>query len=606
MKKITMFSSVLASALMLVVASCSSEDVAGVDAQNGKGATSYLAVNIENVGSAPASRSYNKGNGTYEDGTEAESKINNVRFYFFNGDGTPYLLVNDDPEKTPVNFLERELRTDDMDGNDHDHTAEIKTKAMLVLKGETKAVPASVIAVINPAALDNSTLHSGTMTLSELRTSATGSKFNDKTEGFVMSNSVYESAGQDVCSTPVANHVFATSEAALKQPVDIYVERVNAKVNARIDATYKRDGETTPAWTKNTEEGQYKDKYQIKVGDIEVTTYEDTRSLTASSTTKKYPVYAVVQGWQLADANGKAEVCKQIKTSWYAGDLGINPWTTSDYHRCFWSKSVPFNTGEVEGVNRPVNPKFEDIKQSLSDEFSTTPVYTLPNTPDEVVTNPKTSLNNLTKLIVAAKLVYKDENNTYHPAQVCQYRGLTYLGEEAVKKNIVSGFQKYLKKTTTTTTGDVYNPIEPSDITFKTVSSSSTVKDYEVVATLASTVGELYVKDGETTYKAVKKDVVNAELEKEEAQVRPDGFTYYYTPIQHLGEAGKLGEYGIVRNHSYQVTIQNIQGFGTPVYNPDQEIDPMIPSDDNTYLAARINVLSWRVVSSNVDLDQTK
>ena len=274
MKKFTMFSSVLASALMLVVASCSSEDVAGVDAQNGKGATSYLAVNIENVGSAPASRSYNQGNGTYEDGSEAESKINNVRFYFFNGDGTPYLLVNDDPEKTPVNFLERELGTVDMDGNDHDHTAEITTKAMLVLKGETKAVPASVIAVINPAALDNSTLHSGTMTLSELRTSATGSKFNDKTEGFVMSNSVYESAGQDVCSTPVANSVFATEKEAMSKPVDIYVERVNAKVNAKIDATYIRDGETTPAWTNN--EG----KYQIKVGSIDVTTYDENTNAT--------------------------------------------------------------------------------------------------------------------------------------------------------------------------------------------------------------------------------------------------------------------------------------------------------------------------------------
>lgn len=61
MKKFTMFSSVLASALMLTVASCSSEDVAGGDSQNGKGATSYLAVNIENVGSAPASRAYNQG-----------------------------------------------------------------------------------------------------------------------------------------------------------------------------------------------------------------------------------------------------------------------------------------------------------------------------------------------------------------------------------------------------------------------------------------------------------------------------------------------------------------------------------------------------------------
>ena len=602
MKKFTMLSSVLASALMLTVASCSSEDVAGGDAQNGKGTTSYLAVNIENVGSAPASRVYNQNGGTYENGTDAESKINTVRFYFFNGDGTPYLLVNNDAtQQTSVNYLEQ---TVEKVGDDQDHTAETKTKAVLVLKGETKAVPASVIAVINPKVLENTTtLKSGTMTLSELRTSATGTKFYDENNGFVMSNSVYESAGQDVCSTPVANHVFATSEAALKQPVDIYVERVNAKVNARIDATYKRDGENTPAWTKNTEEGQYKDKYQIKVGDIEVTTYEDTRSLTASSTTTTYPVYAVVLGWQLADANRKAEVCKQINTSWYAGDLGINPWTTSDYHRCFWSKSVPFNTGEVEGVNRPDNPKFEDIKQSLSDKFSTTPVYTLPNTPDEVVTSPKTSLNNLTKLIVAAKLVYQDADHSYKTAKVCQYRGITYLGEEAVKKNIVSGFQKYLKKTTTT--GDVYNPIEPSDITFKTVSSSSEVKDYEVVATLASNVGELYVKDGKT-YKTVSKDDVNAALAKEEAQVRPEGFTYYYTPIQHLGEAGKLGEYGIVRNHSYQVTIQNIKGFGTPVYDPNKEIDPMIPSDENTYLAASIKVLSWRVVSSTVDLDQTK
>lgn len=601
MKKFTMLSSVLASALMLTVASCSSEDVAGGDAQNGKGATSYLAVNIENVGSAPASRSYAKGDGTYEDGTDTESKINKVRFYFFNGDGTPYLLVNKDAtNEQSVNYLDQAVI--ETDGKDNDHTAEIKTKAVLVLNGETKAIPASVIAVINPDVLNNTTLQSGTMTLSELRTSATGSKFHDDTNGFVMSNSVYESAGQDVCSTPVANHVFATSDAALKQPVDIYVERVNAKVNAKIDATYQRDGESTPAWTET--EG----KYQIEVGNIEVTTYA-TGNTNATPTKTKYPVYAVVQGWQLADANGKAEVCKQINTSWYAGQLGISPWTTSDYHRCFWSKSVPFTSGAQGGVNQPVNPKFEDIKLSLSGDFSTTPVYTLPNTPTEVIANPTTSLNTLTKLIVAAKLVYKDKNGEYHPAQVCQYRGLTYLGEEAVKKQIVGGFARYFKKTTTES-GDVYKSIEASDIAFKTVvpgsPESSGVKNYEVVATLASTVGDLYVKNGET-WTIASKDDINAALAKETAQVRStDGATYYYTPIKHLGEAGKLGEYGIVRNHSYQVTIQNIKGFGTPVYDPKKEIDPMIPSDENTYLAASIKVLSWRVVSSKVNLDQTK
>lgn len=265
---------------------------------------------------------------------------------------------------------------------------------------------------------------------------------------------------------------------------------------------------------------------------------------------------------------------------------------------------MPFTSGAQGGANHPVNPKFKDITQSLSDAFSPTPVYTLPNTPDKLVKNPTTSVNTLTKLIVAAKLVYLDEDGKYKPAQVCQYRGLTYLGEEAVKKQIVGGFARYFKKS-----GDVYKSIEASDIAFKTVpSSSSEVKDYEVVATLADNVGQLYVKDGET-YKTVQEVGVNvnAALAKETAQVRStDGATYYYTPIKHLGEAGKLGEYGIVRNHSYQVTIQNIKGFGTPVYDPKKEIDPMIPSDENTYLAASIKVLSWRVVSSKVDLDQTK
>lgn len=598
MKKFTMLSSVLASALMLTVVSCSSEDVAGGDAQNGKGATSYLAVNIENVGSAPASRAYDQGNGTYEDGTDAESKINKVRFYFFNGDGTPYLLVNNDAtQQTSVNYLEQ---TVEKDGNDHDHTAETKTKAVLVLNGETKAIPASVIAVINPEVLDNTTLHSGTMTLSELRTSATGSKFYDATNGFVMSNSVYESAGQDVCSTPVANHVFASSDAALKKPVDIYVERVNAKVNAKIDADYVRTNETEKAWGKNAE-----GKYQINVGNIDVTTYAENTN--ATSTTKTYPVYAVVQGWQVADADGKAEVCKQINTSWYAGELGISPWTTSDYHRCFWSKSVPFTSGAQGGVNLPVNPKFEDIKLSLSGDFSTTPVYTLPNTPTEVIANPRTSLNTLTKLIVAAKLVYKDGNGDYKPAQICQYRGLTYLGEDAVKKQIAGSFTQYFKKASDASGATIYKSLEASDIAFKTAPGSSEVKNYEVVATLASTVGDLYVKNGEAWTKVPNKDDVNAALAKEEAQVRStDGATYYYTPIKHLGTPGTLGEYGIVCNHSYQVTIQNIKGFGTPVYDPKKEIDPMVPSDENTYLAASIKVLSWRVVSSKVDLDQTK
>ena len=90
-------------------------------------------------------------------------------------------------------------------------------------------------------------------------------------------------------------------------------------------------------------------------------------------------------------------------------------------------------------------------------------------------------------------------------------------------------------------------------------------------------------------------------------QVRKDGMTYYFTPIRHLAKnKTEMGYYGVVRNHSYRITINTISGFGTPVYNPDEVIDPVIPKDTETYLAARINVLSWRVVTSSVDLDATK
>ena len=102
------------------------------------------------------------------------------------------------------------------------------------------------------------------------------------------------------------------------------------------------------------------------------------------------------------------------------------------------------------------------------------------------------------------------------------------------------------------------------------------------------------------------KAVVNKMLQEAPAEVRKGGMAYYYTTIKHLGEVGKLGEYGIVRNHSYQISLNSIKGFGTPVYDPNKIIVPTIPSDDKTYLAAKINVLSWRVVPSTVDLDKTE
>ena len=107
------------------------------------------------------------------------------------------------------------------------------------------------------------------------------------------------------------------------------------------------------------------------------------------------------------------------------------------------------------------------------------------------------------------------------------------------------------------------------------------------------------LKEGVTVYKGEEEatNECNTNMGKSLAEIRKEGRAYYYTDVAHLGTAK-----GIVRNHYYQIDVNSIKGFGTPVYDPDSEFVPVVPEDTQTYLAARINVLSWRIVKQTVDL----
>lgn len=150
MKKFRVLSSVLASALMMTMMSCSSSDDLNGGGADAESSVSYIAVNIKNVGTASTgSRAdYTQGSGTYEDGTANEGAISKVRFFFFNTDGSPYLMKG----KT-VNYKELNAAKDGT--VDNLHTIEGKTSAMLVIEGETKTAPAYMIAVVNPQTLTN-------------------------------------------------------------------------------------------------------------------------------------------------------------------------------------------------------------------------------------------------------------------------------------------------------------------------------------------------------------------------------------------------------------------------------------------------------------------
>ena len=89
----------------------------------------------------------------------------------------------------------------------------------------------------------------------------------------------------------------------------------------------------------------------------------------------------------------------------------------------------------------------------------------------------------------------------------------------------------------------------------------------------------------------------------EPAKIWKSGMTYYFSDVKHLGSEGSTGEYGIIRNHSYHIAVNGVKGWGTPVYDPDMEVEPIRPTDKETYISAEINVLAWRVVSNNVTLE---
>lgn len=561
---------------LMMTACASDKDEIGGGTKHGSD-PQYLAVNIVNVGATPTTRATTD----YENGTAAESKINKVRFYFFNGDGSPYLIKNPGMGVEgggDKNWLEASPADDTTSGTPSQ--IEKITQTVLVINGVQSAAPAAIVAVVNPGTVEATTLQNekggDVMRLSELRYSAVGSQFykkdaKGKVSDFVMSNSVYVNAGEDVCASLVAGHVTTSADAAKAKPVDLYVERVVAKVTADVDANAFEKGNGTN-WAAN--------KYGTK---------------TAVGKSGDYDVYAVIEGWGLANENGKAEVEKQVNKAWTDGTLGFTPWTTTDYHRCFWETSVAFDAGM--GGNQPVNPTFNQLKANIQDVL-----YTLPNTPGSKDKIANLKDNDLTKFAVAATLRYKDAAGNWHNAEICRYNGVSILGIDNLKRQVALTFSQYYTSTDATN----YTQLSKDDIDFK--DPDGTMQQYRVTPTLANDPAgtkKYYTKTntGTTpTFREVNKADVLAAIEADKAEIRRDGRAYYYVPIKHLGGTGELAEYGIVRNHFYKITLTGIKGFGTPVYDPDKVVDPIVPTYENTYLAARVQVLQWRVVNQNASL----
>ena len=535
-------------------AACSNEENSAINSGQEEGQLSYVAVNIVN---ANPTGSRVEG-GEYENGEGPENAITKARFYLFNASGNPYTVTTNGAPGTVAATNYVDITTLEDQGKDEPNVESIK-KGVLVFKGTTTELPTSIVAVLNPPA----TL-TGSKSLSDLQTAIAD---YSSTTSFVMSNSVYASEGTEVVATDIVGKVAQSQPDAEANPVDIYVERVLAKVRV--------------SFSNPDKENQYK-------------VSEDGEPA----------VYAKILGWAVTRTADKSNLLKDIDPAWDDMTLGFT-WNDEPFHRSYWATTSTTVTLEKKSQDEIIN-----------DQKPTTPEGAT-NISVRRYCQENTKKDEHTEVVVVAQLV----NEEGKPNPIYKYFGEEHDSEKDILTLIANKYNNvYYTRTGGTslpeegTEYEYESFITPDNIHFEATTPETGGEDYEAIAQLdddALNGVTIYIENPEYNGENEKyieltnaEATINKELAKNPAQIAKEGYVYYYTPIKHLGTTtGSTGEYGVVRNHIYDVTITDIKGYGTPIFDPDKDIDTTHPSNEEVYIAARINVLSWRVVSSDVTLE---
>ena len=525
---------------------CAEKAETNVPVNNGEKEQSYMAVTFT------ADDITRADDGEYAAGTEAERAVKSAYVFFFKENGEAFYVTDGDTSTNngPKNYIEVEL---EKEGEKMDNVSDVN-KSVLVLKNYKGEYPAQLVAVLNWTPAQNS------YTLENLKTKMTG--LGNNADGYVMCNAAYlDNAGKEKYTTDVRieNIVKRTAgeseddakTRAMATPVVVHVERVAAKV----EFAAKQNG-------------------KFHVGEVNST-----------------PVYAQITGYELYNDYEESWLMKRIDPTWTAANIGFN-WNDANWYRSYWAKSIA-KSFENNSFSWDYNNEAEKFNSTEFAGDATLPLYCCENTREWSEAN-----DVRTKVIVKARLVDANDN----AVELVNWYGKYYVGEETVKSVVANTLANNYYYSTD---GQNFTGIEGADIEC-TMRNVVDVKAFEVFFQL-SDAGEAKTwyeyKDG--NYSVIALDVLNERLAAvEPALVYNDGMTYYYTNIKHLGATDTTAEFGVVRNHLYRVNVTDIVGYGTPVYNGSTGfLTPEKPVDVSTYVAAQINILSWRIVDEDYELN---
>ena len=550
----------LAAMAAVAVIGCQKEPAGSISAPDGD--ASFLKVDLRAAGTLTRAEV-----GNYEYGLDDENAVKTIHFYFFDNAGNAYPV-----DAANNNYLVADTEVDWTKKGDDTNVATI-SDAVLVIKQSKQAPPAKMVVVLNAPAFSVANLTQLHQQINYLTTHA------DSKNYFVMSNSVYFDGSAIVDATPImSENIFAANtftdnegkeiepgsvipDTEVKvdgniikvDPVEVYVERVAAKV--RVSGG----------------DGVSLDKIPVM------------KNATEQATFGTIPVYAKVLGWQVTNNTAQAPLLKNIDASWTDATLGF-AWNAPSNFRSYWAATTDepkhdFTFENVMGHNPAYDYYFENTAVAKTD-----------NGVDVGVEGGNTTANQASQLLIAAQLV----DGSGDALQIAKWYGVQYTITDLKAAMVATVAPKIYVKNDANT----YVTISVNDVEFYQVPQEEDDNRYEV--RVRAIPGKTYYDSSAQPYAAAADLLAGIDP----AQMWTNGYTYYYTTIKHFGAEGKTGEYGMVRNHVYDIKIDGITGFGTPVYEPSEIITPEKPEEDVALnLSARINILAWRLVSQNVTLN---
>lgn len=587
---------ILLSAGVMLLASGCSNDITEPDINPGNmsdGNARYITVAISGL---PEANSRGDENSDYESGSEAENTVKSVRFYFFDDNGAA-ANVKRCSDGSYLNYFDWSAKEDpEIDKNEGANAPNIEKtiKATLVINTkEGDHLPTRIAAIVNPT----TQLGDESRDLASLRKVISDYKSSIANYGFTMSTSVYLGLNKtEVTSTEIPeSSIQDTPQGALLQPVVVYVERVIAKVRVKVDAT--------------SFEGRIK-----TIGGNTAIALVDDKNNPIKADDKQ--VYAKFSNWNLTGTTSKSWLNKHINPAWDGITDFDWTWNYPTFFRSYWAWNCPGAGRNYFSYNQLIGETGQKFGTTASSLYCSENAATNTNFDNGVGDQYPTCG------ILCAVLCYENGN----PVEFYKFLGETHIGEDNLITAMLSSIQSRKQLYSYKEVGGkkVFTEISKEDIELETAYAANkatldnaTKGRYHSYLTLSK------VGSGKKWFASDREDQdVNKDFLKEADVIKfiqettgavniwKEGMTYYYFPIEHLGKMGEdgknYGKNGVVRNHIYDSTITELYGLGTPVYNPDETIYPEKPKDNDSYIAAKINILSWRLVNNNVKLEWPK